>query len=121
MALRTRLTWAVGEVASSAWEGMKHEEIGSAQGWYYVPDRTLVLWEVVLHRHHKQTKPVGDPILTTVWQGFERVLLEHSPGARLLATPFDDPNYETEDYQQFLRTQGYTPIVKAAYGKTLES
>jgi hypothetical protein len=108
---------AIGEVADSSWEGMKHEEIGSSQAWYYPEDQTLVLWEVDLHRHHRQPNPVGDPVLTAVWQGFERVLVEHCPGAKVLATPFDDPNYEREEYQAFLRSQGYEPIAQAAFGK----
>src|SRR5712692_2343064 len=41
-------TGAVGEVASSTWEGMRHEEIGQAQAWLYVEDRTIVLWEAYL-------------------------------------------------------------------------
>jgi hypothetical protein len=44
---------AVGEVTSSEWEGMKHEEIGSPQAWYYPTDSILVLWEVDLHHRHR--------------------------------------------------------------------
>ncbi len=108
---------AIGEVASSDWARRRHEELGSSQAWYYPQDRTLVLWEVDLNHRHRQPDPVGDPLLTTVWQGFERVLLEHCPDARTLVTPFDDPNYERDEYQAFLRSQGYGPIAPAAFGK----
>lgn len=112
---------AIGEVASSDWEGMKHEEIGSSQAWYYPADQTLVLWEVDLHPRHHQEHPVGDPNLTAVWQGFERVLLEHCPDAKLLTTPVDDPNYERDAYQEFLRSQGYQPMAQAAFGKQIRT
>lgn len=108
---------AVGEVASSEWEGMKHDELGTAQAWYYPADRILVLWEVDLHPRYHQAMAMGDGNLAAVWQGFERVLLEHCPDARLLATPFDDPNYERDDYQEFLRSQGYQPWAHAAFAK----
>ena len=112
---------AVGEVESSWWEGMKHDELGSAQAWYYLPDRILVLWEMILFdRHRRHSDPGKDSNYAAVWQGFERVLREHCPDAELLATPFDDPNYERDQYQDFLRSQGYSPIAQAAFGKTIE-
>jgi hypothetical protein len=84
---------ALGEVAGSDWGGRKPEGVGSAQGWYYPEDRTLVLWEVDLHQRHRQPHPVADPNQTAVWQGVEWVRLAHCPDAQLLATPVDDPNY----------------------------
>jgi hypothetical protein len=40
---------AIGEVINSEWVGMKQQEIGQAQGWLYVEDHTLILWEAYLH------------------------------------------------------------------------
>jgi hypothetical protein len=40
------------------------------------------------------------------------------PQASTLATPFNDPIAESdEEYQAFLKTLGYSPLSKAAFGK----
>jgi hypothetical protein len=44
--------------------------------------------------------------------------LQKFPKAETLATPFNDPIAESiEEYQAFLKTLGYSPLAKAAYGK----
>jgi hypothetical protein len=53
-----------------------------------------------------------------LWQSFESYLLQKFPKAETLATPFNDPIAESiEEYQAFLKTLGYSPLAKAAYGK----
>ena len=113
---------AVGEVSRSDWEGMKHEEVGSAQAWYYPPpDATLILWEALLLDRHRQADPTQDGNLATLWTGLERYLLACLPSVRLIATPYDDPAYEREQYQQFLAQMGYSPLTQAAWGKRLDT
>ena len=41
---------AIGAVAGSDWTGMRHEDIGQAQGWYYPADHLLVIWECFVRR-----------------------------------------------------------------------
>jgi len=53
-----------------------------------------------------------------LWQAFERWLLKQFPQASTLATPFNDPLAQSiDEYQAFLKTLGYSPLAKAAYGK----
>ena len=53
-----------------------------------------------------------------LWQSFERYLLTKFPQVSTLATPFHDPIAESiEEYQAFLKTLGYSPLAKAAFGK----
>ena len=59
-------TGAVGEVADSAWEGMRHVEIGQAQAWYYPADRLLVLWECYLFDRWRLADPLCDPALAAI-------------------------------------------------------
>jgi hypothetical protein len=41
--------------------------------------------------------------------------------AEALVTPFNDPIAESiEEYQSFLKTLGYSPLSKAAYGKNIQ-
>jgi hypothetical protein len=108
---------AIGEVRSSDWRGMRHHEIGSAQAWYYPDEATLIIWEVLLHRPYRQASPPADANLQVVWRGFERVLLERCGAVERIATPFDEPEYEREQWQAFLRAQGYRPLTGAAFSK----
>ena len=43
-------TGAIGDVAASDWTGMRHEEIGQAQAWFYPADQLLILWECFVRR-----------------------------------------------------------------------
>ena len=49
---------------------------------------------------------------------FEHYLLKQFPQASTLVPPFHDPIAESiDEYQSFLKTLGYSPLAKAAYGK----
>jgi len=54
-----------------------------------------------------------------LWTGTEQFLTAQFPDAKQIVTPFHDPLYEREEYQTFLRTYGFEPVAKAAYGKLL--
>jgi hypothetical protein len=112
---------AIGEVRSSQWRGMRHLEIGSGQAWYYPNEATLILWEVLLHRPYRQASPAADRNLQVIWTGFERALLERCAAVERVATPHDEPEYEREhereQWQAFLRAQGYRPLTRAAFAR----
>jgi hypothetical protein len=114
-------TGAAGEVSSSTWEGMRHEELGNCQAWFYVEDRSIVLWESFLHDRYRGQNPLDDANSYALWEGFERFLAGRFPSAQLIATTHDDPLYETAQYQQFLRSMGYQPLTAAAFGKQLSA
>lgn len=114
-------TGAVGEVASSTWEGMRHEELGNCQGWFYLEDRSIVLWEALLLERYRMPDLAQDSNTTALWEGFEQFLTERFPSARLIATTYDDPEYETQQYQEFLQRLGYSRLNPQAFGKTLSS
>ena len=50
-------TGAIGEVLKSQERKHNEVEIGQAQAWYYPMDRTIVLWECLLH-HFVQERPL---------------------------------------------------------------
>jgi hypothetical protein len=111
---------AIGETIGPAkQEGVKEQQIGEAQAWYYHEDKILVLWECFLWEFVRDHPLTQDPQMKLLWQGFEAWLLQQFPQATQIATPFDDPLFEREDYQTFLRSLGYEPIAKAAFGKKL--
>jgi len=61
-----------------------------------------------------------DANMQKLWQSFEHYLLTKFPKASTLATPFNDPIAESiDEYQAFLKTLGYSPLVQGAFGKTL--
>ena len=56
--------------------------------------------------------------MQNLWQSFEHWLIKKFPKATILATPFNDPIAQSiDEYQAFLKTLGYSPLAKAAYGK----
>jgi hypothetical protein len=109
-------TGEVGVVESSSWEGMRHREIGQAQGWYYPEDRTLILWECFLEERFQQGTPQEDPLHTAVWQAWEQWLVSRSPGVQRIVTTWEDI-YERADWQRFLASQRYQQIASAAFAK----
>jgi hypothetical protein len=115
---------AIGEVIDSYEKpGMKEQEIGQAQAWYYSQDKTIVLWECYLYEFVRGASLVTDPNMRDLWQGFERFLHTQCVGAERITTPANDPIAETrEEYQQFLGTLGYKPhpTAKAAWSKAIE-
>lgn len=112
-----RDTGAVGEVVDSAWEGMRHVEIGQAQAWYYPADRLLVLWECYLYDYWRAADPLRDAALAAVWDGFERRLRTHFPHAARIATPSWEDIYERPAWQAFLTQHGYAPATPGAFLK----
>ncbi|MGH2530923.1 MAG: hypothetical protein ACRDJW_01335 [Thermomicrobiales bacterium] len=111
---------AVGTVASSEWEGMRHREIGNAQAWYYPADHLLVLWECYLFDFARQKEPIGDTALRLVWTGFEETLLNRFPDAARIATPSWEDIYERPAWQQFLAGRGYEPFSPGCFVKKLD-
>lgn len=106
----------IGEVTGSTWEGMRHQEIGQGQAWYYAGDRLLVLWECYLEDPFRQKDPTADKALAVAWQGFERFLLERLHDAERIVTPGWEPIYP-EKWQEFLEQMGYTRLGKRAFEK----
>jgi hypothetical protein len=111
---------AIGHVRDAEYTGVRPLEIGDCQGWYYPADRTLILWECVLGDRHRREDPTHDPLLHTLWEGFERSLLERAPDARRIVTPNWEPLYEQPAWRQFLSGQGYEPVTERAFGKEVE-
>ncbi len=116
---QTTPTGTIGEVLESRERRHKEIEIGQAQAWYYPQDCTIILWECLLHTFVCDTSVLKDPNMCAFWQGFERFLQGHFERALRICTPYHDPEYEREEYQQFLHTLGYRPVAKAAFGKEI--
>lgn len=111
----------IGRVTASEVLGMRHEEIGQAQSWYYHEDRTLVIWEAFLEQRFRKADPRQDSNTAALWVWLEEDLRDRFPGARRLVTPFGDPLYDAHHYQEFLRSLGYRPVAEAVFGKTFPS
>jgi hypothetical protein len=112
---------AIGTVISSQETGHNEIEIGNAQGYYYHPDKILVIWECYLFSHfYEQRRPdTEDPNQAKLWVSFEKFLLHQFPDAKKITTPWHDPMFEDTAYEAFLQCMGYEKIAQAAYGKTL--
>jgi len=113
-------TGAIGEVAGSDWTGMRHEEIGQAQAWFYPADRLVILWECFPEaRYRTSDNPLTDTTLRALWAGFESWLTERFPGARRLVTTYEDL-YDRDRWQRFLADRGFAPVAPAAFARDLE-
>jgi hypothetical protein len=112
---------AIGKVESVTEQPkMKEQEIGFAQAWYYPLDKTIVLWEALLHNFAEEdTLLPQNPNMAAYWRGLERFLQTQCEGATRITTPDADSAYDTDLYQQFLRSLGYGPVAQAAWGKSL--
>jgi hypothetical protein len=98
--------------------GFREVQVGNAQAWYYHADKTIVLWECFFDSRFHKHPFAADTNMQQLWQAFERYLVQKFPHAETLATPFNDPIADSiEEYQAFLKTLGYSPLSKAAYGK----
>jgi hypothetical protein len=97
--------------------GTREMVVGTAQAWLYHEDATLVLWECFLEAPYCQPDPVADTNLHALWRGFEDFLLARLPRPRRIVTPSWEPLYATEQWQQFLRLQGYGPLNRRAFVK----
>lgn len=107
---------AIGRVTKSDLRGVRHREIGQAQAWYYPADRTLMLWECYLLDWYRQDDPTRDQALSTLWQGFERTLLQRLPTTERLVTTWEDI-YPRSEWRAFLVQQGYEPHTSATFTK----
>ena len=113
---------AIGEVIDSNHEGFREAQVGNAQAWYYPSDQTLVLWECFFDRGLRKHPLPEDANMHQLWQSFERYLVQKFPKAETLATPFNDPIAEgIEEYQDFLKSLGYSPLVQGAFGKRISA
>lgn len=113
---------AVGEVLSSQWESMRQWEIGACQGWYYPAEKTAVLWEAFLFDgFNNQPDPRQDEALATLWDGFERLLLERFPEATRVVTPDWEDIYELALWQGFLRMRDYEYFNERAFLKEVNN
>jgi hypothetical protein len=112
---------AIGEtVGRPKQEGVREVQIGSSQAWYYHQDNILDIWECFLDAPFRTHPFVDDPHMRKLWQGVETWLSKQFPEATRIVTPFNDPiAHSIEEYQTFLRSLGYEPIAKAAFGKKL--
>lgn len=113
---------AIGEVIGAREKPkMREQEIGDGQAWYYPADQTIVLWECGLYNPFEEAPIHQDPNMHGLWSGFERFLTSQFPEARQIATTQADPDYQTDQYQEFLTAFGYTPhpTARAAWAKAI--
>ena len=110
---------AIGEtIGNPQVEGFREAQVGNAQVWYYPADKTIILWECFFDDRFRNHPLPEDANMQQLWQAFERYLVQKFPHASTLATPFNDPIAESiVEYQAFLKSLGYSPLSKAAYGK----
>ncbi len=112
---------AVGEVLSTNVKGMRQQQIGNAQAWYYPHEKKIVLWECFLDVPRRVASSLpDDKHMKALWSNFEHWLTQQFPEATHIATPFNDPIAKSiEEYQTFLRLLGYEPApqAKAAFIK----
>jgi len=106
----------IGRVIGSDVTKLQEREIGSAQAWYYPTDRSLVLWESYLFEPYHQEDPLKDSLFTTVWQGFEKTLLNELPETTRIYTTYE-PIYKRSVFKTFLTHMQYRPIEKAIFVK----
>jgi hypothetical protein len=114
---------AIGEtIGTPHVEGFREAQVGNAQAWYYPADKTLVLWECFFEDRFRKHPLPEDTNMQQLWQSFEYYLLAKFPQASTLATPFNDPIADSiDEYQAFLTTLGYAPLVQGAFGKHIRT
>ena len=100
---------------------MRQQQIGNAQAWYYPHDKVIVLWECFLDTQVRNVKSLTEDVhMPKLWSRFEQWLVKQFPEATRIATSFNDPIANSiEEYQTFLRSLGYQPLAKAAFGKSI--
>jgi len=104
---RAKAPEPIGHVIASAWQGMRHERIGQGQAWHYREDRTILLWELLLYPRYRDEDAAPDANLHALWQAFERFLANRFPTAQTIATPAQEPEYEQDQWRDFLIQLGY--------------
>ena len=113
---------AIGEVTGrTQMQGFREFQVGNAQAWYYPADKVIVLWECFLYDDFRKHPLSEDNNMLNLWKGFEQWLLKQFPEASTVATTTHDPIAETiAEYQAFLKSLGYSPLGKAAFGKKIQ-
>ena len=108
----------IGRVLDSDIKQLQELEIGTAQAWYYLAEKALVLWECFLHQRYRQQNLRTDALAATIWHGFEQELLklEAVRKAERIYTTYEDI-YERPVWEQFLQAQGYRKVEKVAFVK----
>jgi hypothetical protein len=109
----------IGRVIGSDVTKLQEREIGNAQAWYYPAEKALVLWECYLFEPFAQKDPCNDPLLDTLWQGFEKALLKELPETTKIYTTYE-PIYDRPVYVTFLAKHGYHPVEKVAFVKEVK-
>lgn len=107
----------IGTVAESSVAGLRHQQLGTMQAWFYPADQALIVWEVDLHDRYRTEPPAEDGLLSTLWQNWEQFLLSRCPEAEFIATPSVEPDYHPDPWQEFLETQGYQQADERAFLK----
>jgi hypothetical protein len=110
-------TPAIGSVQAAKVQSFRDIQIGNVQAWYYPSEAILILWECYLFSSFTSSASPHTATMRDLWRSVEKYLRAQFPQIERIATPFSDPLYPTEEYQAFLRTLGYEPVAKAAYGK----
>ena len=110
---------AIGEVVRAHEREMREVEIGKVQAQSY-PDRTLVLWECLLHGFVSDQPISADQNMEALWHGVELFLAQQFPEAERIVTAAYDPRFGATEYQAFLRTLSYEQMTTAAYSKKIE-
>jgi hypothetical protein len=95
---------------------LQERGIDNAQAWYYPAEKALVLWECYLFEPYAQKDPCNDPLLDTLWRGFEKALLKGLPDTAKIYTTYE-PIYDRPVYVTFLAKHGYRLVEKAAFVK----
>jgi hypothetical protein len=106
----------IGRVIGSDVTKLQEREIGNAQVWYYPADKALVLWESYLFEPYAQKDLLKDSLFATIWQGFEKILLQELPDTARIYTTYE-PIYERPVFKTFLRKMQYRPVEKVAFVK----
>lgn len=93
--------------------------VGDVQAAWYDRDRTLVLWDCGLLSPYAEAEPALDPNLRALWQGAEAALAARFPAATRLVTPSWTPQYDPQEYREFLWHAGYERLSAYAFVKPL--
>ena len=110
----------LGKTMDSRVAGLRHEDIGNAQAWYYPQDKVLVLWECFLSEFARDVPLLRDTNMANLWTGFERWLLNRYPNTERIVTPHADPIWNVKEYQAFLRARGYKKGHDGTFTKLLQ-
>jgi hypothetical protein len=88
--------------------GLRQPRIGGGDAYFYHADAVLLLWKCNLLPHYRATDPTRDDNLSTMWEGFEALLLRQFSQARQMVTPAWNRPYDETRWQAFLGLHGFT-------------